>query len=62
MIHLLGEGKNSEVDEKADEQSLEKEFVSGSVDKTVTVWSCSKTSSGVDCSKVSKLTGKDKLT
>ena len=52
MIHLLGEGKNSEVDEKADEQSLEKEFMSGSEDKTVTVWSCSKTSSGVGCSKV----------
>jgi hypothetical protein len=41
------------------QQSQEKEFVSGSVDKTVIVWACSKTSSGIICSKAATLTGKD---
>ncbi|XP_046455686.1 elongator complex protein 2-like isoform X1 [Daphnia pulex] len=39
------------------QQSQEKEFVSGSVDKTVIVWACSKTSSGIICSKVATLAG-----
>ncbi len=41
------------------QQSQEKEFVSGSVDKTVIVWASSKTSSGINCSKVATLLGKD---